>query len=102
MRDEITKHPMTTQEQFNQIVGLVLKNYKNEDYYFGSFVSVKTSPHTPPCNIYGIGIDPEGNIWLRTEEEGWNKLETTDRNYDVVVSSLYQRVTFELGHKKAA
>lgn len=94
---------MQTNQLLDQIVGLILKNYNNEECYFESPIEIQATPHTPAISIWGIAISPIGEIWLCTvSDEPWHKLEASDINYTLVISSLYQRVTFLFGNKKVA
>jgi hypothetical protein len=72
-----------------------------KELMFDTPISVKTSPHCVSVELYGIQVDDQDNIWLATMDwDGgssqptvfWNLLEPTDMNYDLVLSSLYQRV----------
>jgi hypothetical protein len=49
--------------------------------------------------IWGLQISPKRELFLKTidsiggrPETFWNKLEETDRNAEMVISSIYQRV----------
>ena len=67
---------------------------------FGGFVTwedsltVKTSPHSEIARLYGAACNlyTEREIWLLDNNGDWFRLETKDRNYEVIASSVVQRL----------
>jgi hypothetical protein len=82
-----------------------------KELMFDTPISVKTSPHAVFWNLelYGIQVDNHDNIWLATMDWNgnitqplliWTILEERDVNYELVLSSLYQRVYLLSSQKK--
>jgi hypothetical protein len=76
------------QELINQV-----KNLVGEDgnLYFASSLLVKITPHTWPVQIWAVSVK-ENRIALMDGLQNWFELEETDKNYSVVLSTLYQRI----------
>jgi hypothetical protein len=59
--------------------------------YFSTSLLAKVTPHTWPVQMWAVCVK-ENRIALMDGAEMWHELEETDRNYSIVISSLYQRV----------
>jgi hypothetical protein len=71
----------------------MVKDLVNHEYlYFDTSLLIKITPHTWPVQIWAICIDPKDNIWLMTGHHEWFELEETDRNYQEVLATLFQRM----------
>ena len=65
----------------------------NEYIYFDTSLLIKLTPHTWPVQIWACCVSPSNEIWLMTGYEEWFELEETDKNYDMVLATLFQRVS---------
>jgi hypothetical protein len=59
--------------------------------YFDKALLVKVTPHTWPVQIWAVCVK-DNRIALQDGVEMWHELEETDKNYPIVLSSLYQRI----------
>lgn len=80
------------QEIVTMIKGLVGFQY----LYFDTPLLIKLTPHTWPVQIWAATVSPSGEIYLMDDlmngDEQWFQLEESDRNYDIVLATLYQRI----------
>lgn len=76
-----------------QIIEIVKGLVGTEFLYFDTSLVMKSSPHTYPVHIWAVCVSPNDEIYLMDGFEQWEKLEETDRNYDQVLSTLFQRVS---------
>ena len=72
-------------EQVKELVG------ENNNLYFATSLLVKVSPHTWPVQIWAISVK-ENRIALMDGLQIWHELEETDKNYSMVLATLYQRI----------
>jgi hypothetical protein len=76
------------QELINQVKDLV---GEDGNLYFASSLLVKITPHTWPVQIWAVSVK-ENRIALMDGLQNWFELEETDKNYSVVLATLYQRI----------
>jgi hypothetical protein len=74
------------------IIAMIKDLVGNEYLYFQTSLLVKITPHTWPVQIWAVCVSPKNQIFLMDGLETWNELEETDRNYSVVLQSLFQRM----------
>lgn len=53
---------------------------------------VKSSPHNEIARIYGAAVNSTGGLMLLSNDGEWYLLEETDRNFNYVAPSVFQRV----------
>jgi hypothetical protein len=83
----------------------LVKDLKGFDFlYFQSPILVKSSPHHHARSIWGVTVNKDGKVYLLTDtykmDGEWIELEQTDFNFQVVASSVYQRLLFIKNEKK--
>src|SRR5215210_2423630 len=94
---------MLPNQQLEAIVTTLFAKQGSSDFHFYEPVQVKTSPHTHSILIHSAAISPMKQLWIRTDEDGlWRELKPTDKNYEVIISSLYQRLSILLKNQLAA
>lgn len=78
------------------IIQIVKELRGTEPLYFDTPLLVKATPHSVPCTLWGACVSPQNELWLMDSYQEWHKLESTDRNYSLVVASLHQRLGYLL------
>jgi hypothetical protein len=81
-----------TKRILNDCIEIVKDLVGNEYLYFDSALQVKVSPHTHPFQVWGVCVSPADAMYIMDSDEQWHKLELTDINAPLMVSSLYQRL----------
>jgi hypothetical protein len=66
---------------------------------FETPICAKRTPHDSMILIHRVELSPEGDIWLTTGE-GTFQLEETDRNADIMITSVRQRLWWMKHEKK--
>lgn len=59
--------------------------------YFHTALQAKVTPHTWPVQMWAVCVKGD-RIALMDGVQMWHELEETDKNYPIVLSSLYQRI----------
>lgn len=101
---------MTKNLETQTIIDLVRGIAGEEPLMFDTALAIKANPHSVTSDIWGIQISPTGQIYLADWTEGqnlpeelrWDQLTTLDRNYNLIISSLYQRLYLISNQKKTA
>jgi hypothetical protein len=71
----------------------IVKDLVGHDYlYFDGAVEVKVSPHTFPFAAWAVCVSPANELYVMDSDEQWHKVELSDINASLVISSLYQRL----------
>lgn len=70
----------------------LLRNDFNGEIRWEDKLLVKSSPHTEIARIYGAAINDDGQIMLLSNDGDWYLLEETDRNFQYVAPSVFQRL----------
>jgi hypothetical protein len=75
----------------DEILKIISELVGDGTLYFSTSLLAKVTPHTWTVQMWAVCV--KGNrIALMDGAEMWHELEETDRNYSIVISSLYQRV----------
>ncbi len=74
----------------------------NDELFFGSAVQVKLTPHSLPFNAWAVQISPKDELFVMDGSQNWHQLETTDINAELMIGSLYQRLSLMCAPKKEA
>lgn len=85
----------------SKIVEIVKRISGNNYLYLEDPIVVKKTPHSIPVNLWAISVSPDNEIYLMDVDGGY-KLEETDRNYQLVLATLFQRVSMIDKHIKTA
>ena len=76
-----------------QIIYMVKDLVGNEFLYFDTSLLIKLTPQTWPVQIWAVSVSPNNEIFLMDGFQTWHPLEETDRNYSVVLQTLFQRMS---------
>jgi hypothetical protein len=74
------------------IITMIKEMVGHEYLYFSTSLLVKITPHTWPVQMWAVSVSPSDEIFLMDGFEAWHKLEETDRNYSLILSTLNQRI----------
>lgn len=77
-----------------EIIEKVKRLAGNNFLYLDTALVVKETPHTIPVNVWAVCVGPDDEIYLMDADEQWERLEETDDNYQLVLSTVCQRVKF--------
>ena len=83
-----------TKTIFNDCIEIVKDLAGHEYLYFDDAVQVKLSPHTHPFSAWGVCVSPADELYLMDSNEEWHQIQLTDLNAPLMISTLYQRLSF--------
>jgi hypothetical protein len=74
-----------------------------EALYFDQAVEIRTTPHTPPFRVWAVSVSPADRLYVMDQEEQWYPLDLSDDLSDLMIGSLYQRLSLmRINYAKAS
>jgi hypothetical protein len=78
---------------FDDCVSMIHAVAGHEIIYFETPVEVRFSPHSPAFHAWAVCASPFNDIYFMGADEQWEKYDDTDLNGDLLLGSLYQRLS---------
>ncbi len=80
--------------QLQQCIEMVKEWVGHEYLYFDTALQVKFSPHQAPFSVWGLCVSPADALYVMDSEQQWHAVEAASGADDLVIGSIYQRLTW--------